>query len=545
MEKSGVHRYSPLDRKTAFLCSLPAMALAVICLVPYLGKAYLIDDPLFMLTARQIIRDPLHPLAFEICWGENCGIAAKLASGTILGAYFLVPSVALGGSEWLTHLFQLVALCAAILFTVRLASRFGLDRVGSAGAGLLLVSSPPVMPMANTAMPDVLAMSLGVIGIERLLAWTKSGKLWQGIASGIALGLAACARLHLLLLLAVAAILIRDDGQLLSWQSWLRIPKRRWIPLLIAPLPLILLAAVSREPGSRWGFEPNPMFMSLRNIQPNAHSFVVYWVVAMPFAIPWLALRFKNFRMKALWLAPLAIIAIRSILLRQPWHIFLVLVAYATGAMALAHVLLEGLRKRSRNQIALASWLLIALPILAYTHLPVKYLVASAPAAAILITQSLRQDSRRLTFLLFSALLVICVGYACLMLHADAVFAEMSRTATAQLISPRVERGARVWFSGQWGFYWYGTKAGAVLAEPQRPGPLPGDYLVVGELDGGILSLKRFPRRKLVETKVFAYRGWRTMSPKDGAGLYSNAFGWLPLAWGSGQVDRYEVWQIE
>jgi hypothetical protein len=121
----------------------------------------------------------------------------------------------------------------------------------------------------------------------------------------------------------------------------------------------------------------------------------------------------------------------------------------------------------------------------------------------------------------------------------------MSRTAADRLIAPRVKNGERVWFSGQWGSYWYAPKAGALLTKPGKPGPLPGELLVVGRLDGGRAALKRFPKRTLLETLSFSEPGWRTMSRADGAGLYANDFGELPVSWGSGELDRYEVWRIE
>jgi len=35
------------------------------------------------------------------------------------------------------------------------------------------------------------------------------------------------------------------------------------------------------------------------------------------------------------------------------------------------------------------------------------------------------------------------------------------------------------------------------------------------------------------------------MSRSDGVGFYSNGFGYLPWAWGSEPVDRYELWELE
>ncbi|MGB9005083.1 MAG: hypothetical protein WCB96_05090, partial [Candidatus Aminicenantales bacterium] len=48
----------------------PAMALATLVLLPFLGKAFTIDDTLFMRQAEHVLVDPLHPTAFEIVWSE-------------------------------------------------------------------------------------------------------------------------------------------------------------------------------------------------------------------------------------------------------------------------------------------------------------------------------------------------------------------------------------------------------------------------------------------------------------------------------------------
>jgi hypothetical protein len=64
--------------RSVFRCSLPALILSAACLLPYLNKAFLIDDPLFLLQAQQIRKTPLHPLALDICWAEDteCGPVA-------------------------------------------------------------------------------------------------------------------------------------------------------------------------------------------------------------------------------------------------------------------------------------------------------------------------------------------------------------------------------------------------------------------------------------------------------------------------------------
>ena len=95
------------------------------------------------------------------------------------------------------------------------------------------------------------------------------------------------------------------------------------------------------------------------------------------------------------------------------------------------------------------------------------------------------------------------VVFSVMVLHADANFAEMGREAAARLVAPHVAAGQRVWLVSQWGFQWYALK-----------------YTIDGP-------------------------GGRTMSMQDNAGLYSNYVGVLMWAWGSGEWNRYELWQFQ
>src|SRR3974377_2133143 len=99
--RSGAH--VDLPNRKILISSLPALILAVLCLVPYLTKAYTADDPYFLLQSNQIRVGPLHPMAFDICWfvPERCGAPADCAPGAALGGYYLLPVVICGTPEWL------------------------------------------------------------------------------------------------------------------------------------------------------------------------------------------------------------------------------------------------------------------------------------------------------------------------------------------------------------------------------------------------------------------------------------------------------------
>ena len=49
-------------------CSLPGILLALVCLLPFVNKAFTIDDPYFLYEARQTLVTPLAPTSVSICW---------------------------------------------------------------------------------------------------------------------------------------------------------------------------------------------------------------------------------------------------------------------------------------------------------------------------------------------------------------------------------------------------------------------------------------------------------------------------------------------
>jgi hypothetical protein len=259
----------------------------------------------------------------------------------------------------------------------------------------------------------------------------------------------------------------------------------------------------------------------------------------MPLGLAWLLLRDRK---TTLWILLAALILGTLRLWIRPsmpvWMPF----CSGLGVAVIADVLLWSFRSRSQRRIACALWLLIPLIALPYLQLPVKYLVACAPAAALLIADLL--ETSRWRTIIFAGLVAAGTIYGCVVLYADNQFAGMPREAAARLVAPHTAAGDRVWLASQWGFYWYAQKAGAkVLWTNDKP--VPGDYLVRGQMEGWPETLKRLPPAVLVDTFVVGGPQGRTMSKADNAGLYSNMIGDWIWAWGTGEWNRYELWRFK
>jgi len=519
-------------------CAWPALLLATVCLLPFLNKAFINDDPWFLTMAQQIVKHPMHPMDFSICWNasNNCLKPGDAPFGEEAQGYVLVPTVLGGAHEWTAHLTQLVLVWIAVLAMTSLVFRFGWDRAHAIAGALLLVAIVPFLPMASTAMPDILATALALVAIERLAAWKAEQKGSQGVAAAIALTLAAYARPHLSLLLPLAAFFLLDSIQPREIVAQIRRKFWLWTPVVAGTVLLLAIIAATREHNP--DVSPPSIFTGTQYIRNNLRFYLLYFVFPLPLAVCWIANRLKTGR-------PLIIIifiglAVASFLRNEHRPVSSLAIV---GFGLLADLLFEALRKRDHTAFFLLLWILIPLPIVYYIQLPIKYLLPCLPAVIFLCFRLMEGFSVRVTRAAAVALIIVSTGYSLLILRSDAEYAEFGRDALYRLIQPHVAAGERVWFSQQFSAYWYAPLAGAKLTFPGGPQPESGDLLVVGRSDAEDLALSRFPHRTLVGEVTHKYRFGRTMGA--GMGLYSNLAGdWL---WGFGdsERDRYELWRID
>ncbi len=528
-------------------CAAPSFLVIALVLVPFMGKAFTMDDTFFLFQARHALVDPLHPTSFDVVWMNVPERVAKIGPTGPLMAWLLVPSVAAGGVEWVAHLGQLAILAAALLATASLALRLGVDPRWATVATLLVSVTPAVLGMAGTAMPDVPAMALGVLGMERLVAWKQEGRAYSAVLATVLLALAPLARSTLLLLPFVGALLVAGD--FLALRSWREPPWTRWLPVAAAPLITVALLVVTRDPTAGGGdvLATTHVMSSLRSIEKNTVAFLTHWVLVIPLAIPWVLLRPRAVLSR--WWVFLLFTGAAALALARARIPQLYVAPFAgLGATVLWDVLEDGWKRRDRLQLALGLWLLIPLAPAPYTHLPSKYLLAAVPAAALLVAHEMSRSERVLTRAALAVCCAMGLSLGIAILRADSAFAGLGRRAAAELIAPRSANGQRVWFAGHWGFQWYAENAGGRILTLTPPYPALGDLVVTttrseaGFEIADMLST-RYRRATHIGRVEDATPGGRVMA--NGAGFFSNGFGYLPWAWGDEPLDTFDLWRIE
>lgn len=533
-------------KRSPLLLAMPAIVVAALVLLPFLDKAFTIDDTVFLREAEHAISDPLHPTAFVMVWNEDAERVVP-TSGPLM-AWLLVPTILAGGAEWVAHLGQLLFLTLALLATVSLGLRLGLSPAWASAAGVLLAVAPAALAMAGTAMADVPAMALGVAGIERLLAWKQERKVFQGVLAALLLGLAPLARSHLLLILGVGVLLLAGEfWRRSSWTSAGWIP---WLPLAAALALTVAVVVLTRDPEAATGLVGTTLKVALTDtVGRNVAAFLTHWVLALPLAIPWVLMRPLPILRR--WWALLLGLALSAAMLVNTSAPRAFAIVPALGLTVLVDVLLDARARRDAVQLTLWFWLLIGLVAAPYAHLPSKYLLASAPPAVLLVARqaSVLAAGRALATTAATALagLVLAVG----ILRADSAFAGLGRRAAAELVAGPVAAGQRVWFTPHWGFQWYAERAGGRIVTLQPPYPEPGDLVVTGyktDQAGRVLrmlSLRYAGRVRRLAHLEERTPGGRLMDVQLNVGFYSNNWGYLPWAWGDDVLDGFDLLRIE
>ncbi len=194
-----------------------------VCLLPFVGKAFSLDDPLFLWAAQNVREHPLDPCGVAVNWVGTWQPCWEIAQNPPLTSYYMAGVGALFGfSEIALHLAFILPAVLAVVGTWKLASEITPSRVVAALAAL---ATPAVLASSTSVMCDTLmacfytwSVALWIDGVK-----TSSGRK---LALASLLVAAACLTkyfaLSLFPLLAVCTVAItprRAVGLL-----WLLIP---------------------------------------------------------------------------------------------------------------------------------------------------------------------------------------------------------------------------------------------------------------------------------------------------------------------------------
>jgi hypothetical protein len=490
-------------------------ALLLVGLLPFLGKAYHIDDPVFLTIADHIRHAPTRPYDVTINWGYLKAPVSRFMGSPPLAAYYLALGRAIGpDSEWWMHLWML---------PFPFLGLFALRRLGGKDplVACLWISAPAVLVSATNLMPDLPVAVLTALGAAFFFRE-------QFFRAGLTLLLACLVRYN------AAAVL--------PALVFYALVKRQWRG--------VAAAALAGSGMLAWVLHSSEALETTRKLA-NVSFVLGDKLVATPVFLA------------AASVFPLSLLVLR---LRRPEFVVAVLCAVGAGiASGLADVghghdphaligalaalgtfilvahLLRALRvwRAEGEPLDLALWLWVAvalaIPIL-YLYVSVKYLaVAAAPLAVLAVRAGALP--RRLAWIGVALWFLLSVSLNV----ADMQLAGMYRDLAESKARPGM------WIAAHWGLQWYGEAKGA-KAYTVRRRPVVGETIMIPKHAGRTAADFRTGLRVItLIDRIEPSSRWplRMLNSEANAGWYSQHWGLLPYAFSTVPLERVLIVRVD
>ncbi len=530
-------------RRDAFLVA----GVTVILLLPFVGKAFHVDDPLFLKAARQIQSNPLDFYGFRVNWYGTEQPMWEVTKNPPLGSFFLALAAGVAGwSEIALHLAFLLPAVAAALGTLALARRLCSHPVI---ATLAAVATPAFLVSSTNVMCDVLLVAFWVWAVELWIRGLESRRPSLLVLSAVLIALAALTKYFGL---ALVPLLFVDGLARTRKAGW-------WTASLL--LPIVVLAGYqiwTRNLYGRGLLSDAATYSSLIRFR-SGPLLSAKLVTGLSFAGGCLAS--VIFFGPGLWSArTLALAAASGALLtfaargsapaRELWTIgagalvqFAVFAVAGAGVVALAAA--DVWPRRDADAILLALWVggTLLFAVLFNWTVNARSILPAAPAVGILIARRLERRSgpfparRVVTALGAAAALALCVAWA------DWRLADAARTASARLASAG-RAGGKFWFEGHWGFQHSMEALGAHALDWRRSRLARGDLVAIPLNNVNVVALPAdaVVYRAAMDFPVLPFLS--TLTPRLGAGFYLDAWGPLPFAFGRVPPERYVLLEL-
>ena len=551
-----------------------AIVAVIAALVPFLNKAFHIDDPLFLWMAQQIAHHPGDPYGFAVNWYVSNQPMFSIMQNPPLSSYYIALIASfLGWSEPAIHGAFLVPAIAAVLGTFFLAQRLCNSPLLAA---LLLLFTPVFLVSATGVMCDVWLLALWVWSIE---CWMR------------ALERNSAQLLFLASVLAAAAALTKYFGvalvPLLAVYTLVR-ERRVTHRILYFLIPILVIASYEVITKAKYGqgLFSNAMLVSWNeNAKPEQHFFQQLFIglsfaggclFSVVFYAPLLKLRRSsretgslaaesgssqrvrpvadwkpNFRIHIAGIVIFAFLvplfyfgAARTVL---PLGIAIEGALFVTiGIAILALALVDIVQHKAADSLLLGLWVLGTFVFAAVMNWTItsRTFLPMAPAVVILLIRRLRLPPANGSFMhwwliLPSALvsLLITIG--------DYKLANTARIAASQFQQRFRNESGTVWFEGHWGFQYYMQQWKAKPLDLEQHGLVPGDVLIVPINNTNVSRKPAAPTIASFEQINYAQFFAITMSREIGAGFYSSK--WGPLPWEVAPVppEHYLIFRIK
>jgi hypothetical protein len=510
------------------------VAMAVLVVLPFLGKAPAIDEEGYLWIAAHL--DPLRPYDWTRVWAPYDGDAYAWAHPP-LHLLWLAACGALTHIPWLARGIAGLPWIMLLAWSVATLARQVCHHPAVAAA--TWITSPIVLlGLHDTWMIDLPATALATFAVAAYREGLRDEETPWFIASGLALGLAIETKYSMAVLVPVFAV------------HMVRLGPR---PALWAALALVVVG-VEAPLWVIYG-RPHPWEVWARRGEIAAGGvaarFVGVLVRAALLGLPLVLVRTSpHMPAIGLGLALVAVLAAHPAEMPVADAAVLVVLAGLGGALLVrgAQAMLSSpVRRRKGDRgdaLLLGGWFCAVLVgvVVFHNYASARYLLPAGAPAALMLTRSGEEVPWGKLILQVSAGLmgVLALGLAV----ADLRFANAGATvAHDAAIAVSEAGGAPGRFAGEWSFRGALETAGWTRYRPDEV-LAPGTWVVVADNESpGVVPLDNLePIRRVESADHFPLR---VVDLDHGIGLYAETLGALPFGLGRGPIEGATVFRVK
>ena len=520
------------------------------CLLPFVGKAFNIDEPLFIWAARHIQSTPLDFYGFRINWYGTESSAAEIIKNPPLTSYFIALAAAVGGwSEVSLHLAFLLPALGTVIGTYFLARELSSNPFIATLTGLL---TPVFILSSATVMCDTMMLAFYVWAVFLWVKGMKNGSNEKLLLSSLLIALSCLTKyfgMSLIPLLFLYTISLKQGRKykalfllvpiaILCGYQW-------WTGMLYGRGLLLDAAAYASTEKGRGGHG------MLWNLVVGL-SFTGGCLIPTLFFAP--RLWSKRAVITAMAVVPLAAFVLSRLsfpetLASTSWGYYLQLSLFIiAGIHLLALAVFDLWKERDSESLLLFLWLSGTFIFACFVNWSIngRSVLPMVPVAGVLIARGLNRrggclnECQQLRSLPVTVPLTLACLISMLVEWSDYTLAGSARHA-ADLISQNSPSGAiPLVFQGHWGFQYYMEKLGASALDGRKQ--YSSSFIMVMPENNINLGQEIMTKGTPLQVLTLSPSGVVSdMNLEMGAGFYSSNFGTLPFVFGKVPSERYFV----
>ena len=544
--------------------SLAILAAATLaCLLPWINKAFCVDDPLFLWAAAQIQAHPLDFYGFDVNWYSLRQPFYDVMKNPPMAAYYIAGAAKLfGWSEPALHAAFLLPTIGAVWGTWFLARSLCTRPVWAA---LFALATPAFVVSSSNVMCDTMMVCLWTWSIALWVEGNRSNRSLPLAFAALVISAAALTKyfaITLIPLLGVYAVLQRRRP---TWQlCWLFIPAGVLAVYQFWTLRHYGRGLLGDAANFAWGIAaaagPGQTFAeeTVSSKILVALSFTGGSYLILLFCAPWL---WSKRSLAAVGLFGLATSAcarwcfstsyLNALHRALPFDIRTALqfgLLAAVGGLVLWLAMADLAKNQSADAVLLTLWVFGTFAFAGFVNWTcnVRSLLPISPALGILIVRRLGQHptpaprGARWRWILIPAVIVSSlVGWA------DFCLADSARAAAARIAAVLKGEPGPLWFQGHWGFQYYMQALSGRAVDVRDPKSLPGEIMIMPTNNTDVVFYGHEFFDSLQELEFPVCPWLATLDVRAGAGFYSGIWGPMPFVFGPVPAETYAIWRLK